>query len=162
MLQCDQVSVRELLAEEEFEGVTGTVARNNPGMDPAVAERIVEEALKFIAAAAASPGRGLRPSRIVDEGWHALILHTKVYAQLCKGLGGFIHHVPEPPDPTRYDPDALTRTQDAIRDAGFEPDPMLWLAPDDPEAVLVAADCQHSPPGPNGSCTESCAPSGPN
>ncbi|GAA1924879.1 glycine-rich domain-containing protein [Streptantibioticus ferralitis] len=154
-------NARDLLITEEFEGVVGTAARNNPDMASEVAERITEEAIKFVATAAKSPGRGLRPSRIVDEGWHALILHTKVYAALCGKIGGFIHHVPEPPAPSRYDPGALERAQEAITEAGYEPDPMLWLAPGDP-SILVAASCQHSPGGPEGSCTESCAPSGPN
>ncbi len=138
---------RDLLTPTEFAGVAATVLRNNRDMDPVVAERITAEALKFLAAAAHSPGQGLRPSRIVDEGWHALILHTKVYANLCTQLGGFIHHVPEPPDSTRYNPGALERTQGAISEAGFEPGPMLWLAPGDP-SILVAASCQHSPGGP--------------
>ncbi len=69
--------------------------------------------------------------------------------------------MPEPPDPSCCTPGALERTQEAIAEAGYEPDLMLWLAPGDP-SILVAASCQHSPGGPEGSCTESCAPSGPN
>lgn len=36
------------------------------------------------------------PTKLVDEGWHAFILHTKDYADYCtQYLGRFIHHVPE-------------------------------------------------------------------
>lgn len=154
-------AARSLLTAAQFTDVAATVGRNNPGMTTELTERITEEAVKFVAAAAAAPGQGLRPSRTVDEGWHALILHTQVYARLCAVLGGFIHHVPEPPNPARHDPSALVRTQEAIRNAGFTPDPMLWLAPGDP-SILVAASCEHSEGGGEGTCTESCAPSGPN
>ncbi len=67
----------------------------NPGMSEDMAGRIVEEGIKFVAACSRNPGTGLAPSRIVDEGWHALILHTAMYAELCTKLGGtFVHHYP--------------------------------------------------------------------
>ncbi|MFD8384005.1 hypothetical protein ACFV2X_36755 [Streptomyces sp. NPDC059679] len=73
-------------------------------------------------------------------------------------------HVPEPPDPSRHNPGELTRTQELIREMGFTVDDALWLAPTD-ESIPVAADCEHSPPGPYGSCTGDGGgdgPSGPN
>ncbi len=142
-----QTTARALLTADQFAGVAATVARNNPEMAVELTERITEEAIKFVAAAAAAPGRGLRPSRIVDEGWHALILNTQVYARLCERLGMFVHHVPEPPmAPARFHPESLVRTQEAITDAGYTPDPMLWLAPFD-TYISVAADCQHGSGG---------------
>ncbi|MET8678904.1 hypothetical protein ABZW18_15345 [Streptomyces sp. NPDC004647] len=152
---------RSLITDAEFADVTATVQDNNPDMAADVAERIVEEALKFMAACAVTRGGGLNPSRVVDEGWHALILHTGVYARLCERLGRFVHHVPERADPIRHDPAALDRTQQAIVDAGYEPDLTLWPAPTD-ESIPVSANCEHSPPGPNGSCTGDCSNSGPN
>ncbi|WP_416976738.1 glycine-rich domain-containing protein [Streptomyces sp. T028] len=134
---------RDLIPAEAFAGVAATVLDNNQGMDQALAERITEEAIKFVATCAAFPGRGLRPSRIVDEGWHALILHTTVYQRLCRSEGGFVHHVPERPDPSRHNPGELERTKDAIREAGFSVDEMLWLAPTD-TTISVAADCEHT------------------
>lgn len=140
---------RDLLTASAFEAVAATVQSNNPGMDVDVAERITAEALKFVAAAAVERGRGLRPSRTVDEGWHALILHTKVYAKLCARLGRFVHHVPERRDPTRHDAGALDRTQAAITAVGYRPDMTLWLGPT--VGVPVAADCEHS------GCSSACA-----
>ncbi|HBP5362289.1 hypothetical protein APA44_15855 [Pseudomonas aeruginosa] len=35
------------------------------------------------------------PSQVVDVAWHELILHTRLYQQVCrKGLGRFLHHTP--------------------------------------------------------------------
>ncbi|MGY3682979.1 hypothetical protein [Streptomyces sp. TE33382] len=91
---------------------------------------------------------GLAPSRIVDEGWHALLLHTATYAELCDELGGiFVHHFPGY-DPTNHDPQILDRTRQAITDLGYVADPELWGPPSDETLVSVAAKCQHS-----GDCT---------
>ncbi|MFF7649389.1 glycine-rich domain-containing protein [Streptomyces sp. NPDC007983] len=125
--------------------VIGTVLRNNPGMDDGLAARIVDEAVKFVAAAAGAH-QHLAPSRVVDEGWHALILHTRTYRQLCERVGTFVHHIPEAPDPEQRDPDALTRTQQRIAEAGFPVDDALWLAPTE-QSIPVAARCQHSDDG---------------
>lgn len=153
--------VTALLERPQRAGVIRTVLDNNPGMDEHVAARIVDEAVKFTAACAKFPGARLRPSRVVDEGWHALILHTRVYSQLCEGLGRFVHHMPEPPDPSRHNGAELTRTQELITKAGFTVDDALWLAPTD-QTIPVAASCEHSPPGPNGSCSGDCSNTGPN
>ncbi|MET7933873.1 hypothetical protein [Streptomyces sp. NPDC005322] len=64
----------------------------------------------------------LAPSRVVDEGWHALILHTMVYRELCDRVGTFVHHVPRAPAPERRDPEALTRTHQRIVRVGFPVD----------------------------------------
>ncbi|MEU3712900.1 hypothetical protein [Streptomyces catenulae] len=152
-------SARALLTAEEFAAVAGTVQRNNPGMAFDVAEAITEEALKFEAACAHRPQARLKPSRVVDEGWHALILHTKVKARLAERLGVFVHHVPEPPYTSRHDADALLRTQNAIKQAGFPVDPLMWTGPSD-NTIPVAADCEHSPPGPFGSGNGECSSTG--
>lgn len=48
-------------------------------------------------------GRG-RPSKDVDEIWHAHVLHTKDYARDCHNfLGFFLHHVPDEPTGTCTD-----------------------------------------------------------
>jgi hypothetical protein len=135
---------RTLLTDAQFTGVVNTVLDNNPGMTQGLAERITAEAVKFVVAGATHPGIPLAPSRVVDEGWHALILHTRPYAQLCAEHGPFVHHSPGY-DPTFYDPDILTRTTDAIRRAGFTVDEALWAGPTDGN-ISVAAQCQHSPP----------------
>ncbi|MCB5167980.1 hypothetical protein LG634_24525 [Streptomyces bambusae] len=134
---------RSLLTPAAFQGVTATVSIANPDVGLVMAERIVEEALKFVAAAARGWDGPLRPSRVVDEGWHALILHTVVYERLCANLGQFVHHVPEPPATKVHNEDTVDRVLAAIRAAGFEPDTYLWTR-DAQQAVLVSADCMHS------------------
>lgn len=158
--QTDAMAARALITEEEFAGVVATVLDNNRGMEQATAERVTTEALKFVATCVRFPSLRLRPSRIVDEGWHALILHTRLYASLCQSRGGFVHHVPERPDPSRHSPKELERTQAAIVEAGYEVDLTLWLAPTD-TSIPVAADCEHSEGG-EGGCSGTCFDGGPN
>lgn len=153
------LDARQLITPEEFAGIAATVGSNNPDMSQATAERITEEGLKFVAAAAQFPG-GMRPSRTVDEGWHSLILHTVVYARLCERLGRFVHHLPELPDPTRYTPGALDHTLDRIRAAGYEPDLELWTGP--LEGIPVAAACQHDNQCADGNCAATCRDDHPN
>ncbi|MGW3441686.1 glycine-rich domain-containing protein [Streptomyces bacillaris] len=139
------VIARALVSDERFTSCRGTVMDANPDMPQDTAGRIVEEALKFVAACSRNPGVGLAPSRIVDEGWHALILHTAMYAELCEALGGnFVHHFPGY-DPTHYDPAILNRTRQAITSLGYLPDAKLWGEPSDETLVAVAARCQHAP-----------------
>lgn len=137
-------SARSLLSDAEFTGVMHTVLDSNEGMAPDMASRIVVEALKFVAAHAAFPTVRIAPSLEVDEGWHALILHTRLYATLCARLGRFVHHYPERPDPARYDPHVLTRTMALIEQAGYTADTELWTGPGK-TLVTVGAKAFHTP-----------------
>lgn len=134
---------RTLLSPNDFTAVTTTVSRDNPDMGWSMSERVTLEGIKFVAAAAAGT-LGIAPSRVVDEGWHALILHTAIYNGLCERLGGFVHHYPEPPDAGRYDPMFIDRTMAAIEQVGFRVDRELWRGPDS-GVVEVSASCQHAP-----------------
>lgn len=137
----------QLLTPAQHADVVATVLDNNTEMDLSTAVRIVDEALKWVATCAQFPGARIAPSRVVDEGWHALILHTALYAHLCEQLGGgFVHHYPERPDPARFDREVIDRTTTLIEEAGYSVDYRLWTAPDG-ELVSVAADCQHSDQG---------------
>jgi hypothetical protein len=132
-----------LLARGQFDGVCTTVLGNNPGMTRHSAERIVVQALAFVVSAARFPSMPLAPSRVVDEGWHALILHTRTYRALCQRLGRFVHHSPGY-DPTHYDPEIIDRTLAVIEATGFTVDKELWGAPT-VGLIPVAARCQHAP-----------------
>ncbi|MGW2861397.1 hypothetical protein [Streptomyces sp. NPDC001205] len=142
-------SARQLIADESFERAVRLVQRANADISEALAKRIVDEALKFVAAAAGNrtPGLALRPSRIVDEGWHALIQDTRTYERLTDELGAFVHHVPETPTTKQHDDATAVRTLSAIERAGYIPDLYLWAKETQGE-VLVSADCMHS------ECTE--------
>ncbi|MGW0392467.1 glycine-rich domain-containing protein [Streptomyces sp. NPDC003042] len=137
-------SARGLLSDAQFNDVRATVLDNNQGMEPDMASRLVVEALKFVTAASVFPTVRIAPTREVDEGWHALILHTHLYASLCSRLGRTVHHYPERPDQSRHDPDVLTRTVALIEQAGYTPDAELWTGPEK-ALVTVAANCSHTP-----------------
>ncbi len=135
---------RMLITDAEFASCRSTVMDANPDMSEELAGRIVEEALAFVTACSVNAGAGLAPSRIVDEGWHALLLHTAMYQALCERLGGrFVHHLPGY-GPQNYDPSVLIRTRAAIEALGWTTDDELWVAPNDESLVSVAAKCQHS------------------
>ncbi|MFE4520380.1 glycine-rich domain-containing protein [Kitasatospora sp. NPDC056783] len=133
-----------LMDRRSLDSVVATVLDNNEGMSPEMARRIVHEAISFVVTGALRPELAMAPSRIVDEGWHALVLHTEEYADLCGRFGGFVHHSPGF-DPANFDSDILEQTQEAIRSVGFEVDVDLWCAPTDNTLVSVAANCQHAP-----------------
>jgi hypothetical protein len=147
-LRADVAPVRSLISEDEFAAVVATVLRDNEGMEQVVAERITEEALGFVAACARTDGAGMRPSRAVDKGWHALILHTHTYQGLCARLGRFVHHRPDQPPSVGARADALERTRELMTEAGYEPDHTLWLRPSG------AAECEGGP----APCCDYCGP----
>ncbi|MEU4616647.1 glycine-rich domain-containing protein [Streptomyces umbrinus] len=128
-LRTEAVPALSLISEEELAAVVATVLRDHDDLERSTAERIVEEALKFVAACAAFPGERLRPSRAVDKGWHALILHTHTYERLCSRLGRFVHHMPDLPDHAAAPAEALERAPEVMTTAGYEPDRTLWLQP---------------------------------
>jgi hypothetical protein len=92
------------------------------------AERIMRQALAFLLACARNPETPLAPSREVDHGWHAFILHTREYADFCAQVAGeFIHHAPEDPDADRARAAARTEmTAEVIRRTGLPVDEELW------------------------------------
>ncbi|WP_131746480.1 hypothetical protein [Frankia sp. Cppng1_Ct_nod] len=95
------------------------------------AEQVMDQALLFLHACAANPEAALVPSRAIDPGWHAFLLHTRAYAQFCRTYaGGFIHHQPEDPHggPIGLTEQAAThlRTLDAIERTGYVVVPELW------------------------------------
>jgi hypothetical protein len=148
-LASDQLmQVRELISAQEFRAVTHTIRRRHPELGADKAPRVLEEALKFVATGARFPGCGIRPSAEVDKGWHALILHTAIYARLCAGLGRFVHHHPDAPSCAKAHTDALDKTRELMLAAGFMADPTLWPTGE-------SAKC-----GPNGDgdCCDTCDP----
>ncbi|MEU6238089.1 hypothetical protein [Kitasatospora sp. NPDC047058] len=138
------VTAQSTLTPRVFDSVVSTVLDNNEGMTVSMATRIVREAMAFIITGARRPDLAMAPSRLVDEGWHAFVLHTEAYAELCAREGVFVHHSPGF-DPENFDPDILEQTQAAVRAEGFAVDPELWRAPTDDSLVSVAAKCQHAP-----------------
>jgi hypothetical protein len=109
--------------------LTRRITTDHPDIDKATALRIIGQAAAFIAASGQQPGQSLAPSKLVDYGWHAFILHTVDYARFCEqAVGRFVHHVPT--------------DEDAIEAAGYTVDHELWGS---------AADCNQCHAG----CTDS-------
>ncbi|WP_205521628.1 hypothetical protein [Streptomyces sp. S1D4-23] len=119
--------------------LTRRVMADHPEISEATAHRIVGQAAAFIAASGQQPGQSLVPSKLVDYGWHAFILHTVDYAAFCQRIvGGFVHHVPTDEDEPLPGGAAATRerTLTAIDTAGYAVDEELW-----PEASAECTQC---------------------
>ncbi|HVK24272.1 MAG TPA: hypothetical protein VM677_23200 [Actinokineospora sp.] len=87
---------------------------------------IVDQTLAFLGACAVNTGEPLSPSPLVDEGWHAFVLHTREYAEFCRMIAGrFLHH--RPSDEPRFGTDHLDRSKRAIHRAGYLVRDELWL-----------------------------------
>jgi hypothetical protein len=115
-----------------------------------VAERIVDQALAFLAACARNNSTPLTPSALVDIGWHSFLLHTREYASFCHQVAGrFLHHVPfEPDDPAAglTARDRLTHTVAAIDGAGFVVDTDLWAHAQASDCTGCHNGCHDDPP----------------
>ncbi|MET8172679.1 glycine-rich domain-containing protein [Streptomyces clavifer] len=140
-----------LVEPEVMERLAVRISKDHPDTGLPTARRIVGQAAAFLVASAALPGAELSPSKAVDTGWHAWILHTVDYAAFCERVAGrFIHHVPTPDDESIKGGPAAARqrTLDAISAAGFRIDHDLW-----PDAAKMGdctqchAGCSDSPSG---------------
>ena len=124
------VQGRTLIPEQDFAVVAARIAAEG-GMDLAVAESCLDQAIAFVAASARLRRR-LGPSKQVDTAWHQLIGYTRVYQRLADNLGVFVHHVPQDsPDYIALDTaetgtDVLVASANAIEEAGFVVDPRRW------------------------------------
>lgn len=104
------------------------------------AERIVRQALAFLVACARNPRIALAPSKEVDHGWHAFILHTREYADFCARVAGhFVHHAPEDPGGGRVHAAARNAaTTEVMRRTGLPVDEELW----DAGQAACSANCE--------------------
>jgi hypothetical protein len=125
---CVREDARTLISEELFGRLVGRMVKDE-GMERPHAERVLTEALKFLAACGANQGSALSPSEQVDVGWHTFVLYTEAYQEFCTRVAGrFIHHSPADVPGVVYEPKADTRLRsiEAIRALGYEPDAELW------------------------------------
>ncbi|WP_071654709.1 glycine-rich domain-containing protein [Mangrovactinospora gilvigrisea] len=141
-------TARALIEAPLFARLAGRVAREN-AMPDELAQRIVEQALVFLVAAArnrAHRGKPIAPSALVDIGWHTFILYTAEYSRFCeRALGGMVHHAPTDDGRPLEDPLVVQqRTLVALAATGYPVDEDLWAA--------HGADCNES--GGGGTCTQ--------
>jgi hypothetical protein len=67
-----------------------------PDLDSAQEQRVFDGLRDYFILCAQARGRFISmPSQMVDDAWHAFILHTRVYQDFCtKAYGRFLHHTP--------------------------------------------------------------------
>ncbi|MEH0544617.1 hypothetical protein QA802_16445 [Streptomyces sp. B21-105] len=115
---------RSLVTDTEFETLAAFCA-DEYGLERCVADRVIDQALALVFVMGSSgDGARMAPSRLVDPGWHTLILHTGWYADWCqRSFGYFLHHQPNAKVRTRG---LMIDVVGRLRTAGFEVDERLW------------------------------------
>lgn len=149
-LTAERTTGRSLISPELFDRLTHRIVTDDK-LDQRLAERVLDQALAFLATCAPNTNGRLVPSRLVDIGWHTFLLHTRDYAAFCDQVAGrFLHHVPtEPEDPTAHGEPAraaLARTVTAIEENGFVIDPDLWPRSAGADCTGCHNGCHDDPP----------------
>jgi len=76
------------------------------------------------------PAQPLAPSPLIDEFWHAHILHTRLYAEHCQyAFGDFVHYTPseDAVESARQETlTALDQTLRLYREYFGDPNPQIW------------------------------------
>ncbi|MFW5418444.1 hypothetical protein J0910_17685 [Nocardiopsis sp. CNT-189] len=142
---------RDLIDPVLFDRLAADVCRDH-GHPAELSERIVDQALAFLAACAGT-AEPIGPSALVDLGWHAFILRTEAYRAFCERVADrMIDHCPIDPDATHASGAEthalLERSIAAVRATGLHYDPALWAC---------AASCDDSDKGGPGSGTGNCS-----
>lgn len=138
---------RTLLSMQMREIVISNMIDRFPRLTEEKADRGVGQMLAFLAACAHSE-RPLSPSPLVDDFWHAFLLHTKAYREFCEeNFGRFLDHQPGYLDPEEHGGGKVLRgrTLDAITLAGYEIDMEFWPELDLAECSQCHANCSDSP-----------------
>ncbi len=138
---------RTLIRPELRETLAANMRAKFPEMPEEQAQRGIGQMLAFLAAGAHSPAP-LSPSPLVDDFWHAFLLHTKAYQEFCAGtLGKFVHHQPGFLDKEEHGGGKAlrARTVDAIVAAGYVVDMEFWPELDIAECSQCHANCHNSP-----------------
>jgi hypothetical protein len=129
-----QLHYKGLVTDELWCRLTNRIVADED-MELSLAERIMDQALGFLQFCAVKTDVGLYPpSKLVDIGWHTLILYTKDYASFCEKIAGrFIHHEPSDVPGVDYGVGAInvTSTVKAMKRQGFMVDEMLWATSGD-------------------------------
>ncbi|MET7696321.1 hypothetical protein [Streptomyces sp. NPDC005485] len=134
----DQRTGCSVAGEELFESLAQFVVSHS-GQTPERAKQIADQAVAFVVTAATAT-LPMVPSDDVDLGLHALILHTKEYADLCDRFAGrFLHHNPMPGGGAR-DPEKVAASARAMKAAGFMVFDDLWTV-DGTNLAQCDSDC---------------------
>ncbi|MGH7196778.1 MAG: glycine-rich domain-containing protein [Candidatus Saccharimonadales bacterium] len=121
-----ELTNKSLVSNQLWVRLTNRIAKDE-NLDPALAERIMDQALAFLRLCAEPSTESYSPSPLVDIGWHTFILYTREYAAFCQGLNGqFIHHAPSDEDGIDYGSGNIARTVAALKQRGIGVDEPLW------------------------------------
>lgn len=118
-----------------------------PEMTAEFAHRGVGQMLAFLAAGVSSPAP-VSPSPMVDDFWHAFLLHTKAYREFCASrLGKFVDHQPGFLDKEEHGGGKAlrARTVEAITTCGYIVDLEFWPELDIADCSQCHANCHNSP-----------------
>ncbi|GAA0681992.1 hypothetical protein GCM10010193_39630 [Kitasatospora atroaurantiaca] len=143
----ERAAGRSLITPVLFDRLTQRITTDHPDITQADAERILDQALAFLATCATST-IPLGPSDIVDIGWHTFLLYTGEYADFCtKVAGRYIHHAPDDLPGAQEQGASPAATVSAIRAAGYRIESDLWpsTAEDRSDCSQCHAGCHDSP-----------------
>lgn len=93
-------------------------------MDEETASGVVREAKRMLFLSALGH-RPISPSKIVDLGWHEMLMFTRFYKDFTDFIGRFVHHDPSPGRPgggSWYE----TTKANYEKVFGEKPDPKYW------------------------------------
>lgn len=136
------------LLDQEMRGIlVANMLDKFPEMSAEFAHRGTGQMLAFLAAGVRST-QPVSPSPLVDDFWHAFLLHTKAYREFCQDkLGQFVDHQPGYLDKDEYGGGKTlrARTVEAITEAGFLVDMEFWPELDIADCSQCHANCHNSP-----------------
>ncbi|MHC0431581.1 glycine-rich domain-containing protein [Streptomyces sp. O3] len=138
---------RTLISAELRATLVSNMRDKFPELTEEKADRGVGQMLAFVAASAYSE-EPLSPSPLVDDFWHAFLLHTRAYQTFCEqAFGAFVHHQPGFLNRDEHGGGKAlrTRTVDAITLAGYEIDMAFWPELDLAQCSQCHANCHDSP-----------------
>lgn len=114
---------------ELFNRIADRVAKEHD-LDRALAGRILDQAIIFVAVAGQHPGLAMAPSEQVDKGWDTFILYTIEYSAFCQRVAGrYIHHTPNDGLPVNATALSPAETAELIRAEGYWVLDEMWDAP---------------------------------
>ena len=89
--------------------------------------KMKKECLRFLSLCAEKK-IALSPSYMVDMYWHQLILCTKIYEEVGKICGKFIHHIPNNGNKIqrKKDSEAFWKTIESYEESYGEPNLKIW------------------------------------
>jgi hypothetical protein len=119
---------KNLISEQTWEKLIGYIVKDND-LDRSLAERILDQALGFLMVVSLNPGRTFCPSKMVDIGWHAFLMHTRDYIAFCNKVNGqYIHHEPTAVEIVVPQTGGVIETVRAMKANSIVVDEELWTS----------------------------------